>query len=314
MWQAVAFVAKATVSAFLIYLAVRNVDLALLGERLSGLDFGWVLAAVGLAVAQLFLLSIRWRQIADACGALLPLRPAFRFSLIGVCFNQALPSGGDVMRVWLFARAGAGWSKAVYSVLLDRFVGVLALTILVVACLPWTLALIQNPAGRAALLLLGSVAVAGAAGFVAFSYAPWPWLHRWAATRHAIQMAVSVRTFLFSAKVSVPVMALSLTIHVLTVAMACCLAQAIGAPFGFFYALRLVPPVMLVTVIPISVAGWGVREKSLVWAFAMAGLPQADGFLVSVLLGLVMVFLGSVGGIVWLAGGERTRLVKEPLS
>ena len=49
------------------------------------------------------------------------------------------------MRIWLFARDGAGWAKATHSVLLDRFVGVLALAIMVIACLPWTLVLIKDP-------------------------------------------------------------------------------------------------------------------------------------------------------------------------
>jgi uncharacterized membrane protein YbhN (UPF0104 family) len=305
MRQIIIFATKVAISALLIYLAFRSVDVTILAERLNDLKAAWILAAVGLALVQLFLLSVRWCQIARACNAPLSLVRAFRIGLIAVSFNQALPSGGDVMRVWMFARAGAGWSKAAYSVLLDRFIGVLALAIVVVACLPWTLTLIHNPAGRAAVLFIGVGGIAGAVVFVMLGYVRWGWLLKWPVTRHVTHMASIVRTFLLSARRSVPVMALSLTVHAITATIAWCLAHAVDAPFGFFDALRLVPPVMLVAAVPISIAGWGVRERSLVWAFAMAGLPEADGFLVSVLLGTTMLILGCLGGVVWLSSAER---------
>jgi hypothetical protein len=304
MRRSLAFALKAAISAVLLYFALAGVNPAVLGERLRELKIEWMLGAVALACAQLVLLAARWQQIARACGAPLPLGRAFRLSLIAAFFNQVLPStvGGDAMRIWLFARAGAGWSKATHSVLLDRFVGVLALALLVVACLPWTFELIQHPVGRTALLVIGLGSISGALTFVALGYLRWAWLQDWAPTRHLTQMAQTARKILFSAGSGGPVMVLSLAIHALTAGIAWCAAHAVDAPIGFFHALQLVPPVMLIATIPISVAGWGVREKSLVLAFAYAGLPETDGFLISVLLGATMFVVGAVGGIAWLSG------------
>jgi hypothetical protein len=90
--------------------------------------------------------------------------------------------------------------------------------------------------------------------------------------------------------------------------MAWCAARAVAAPVEFWQALLLVPPVMLIATIPISIAGWGVREKSLVMAFGYAGLSETDGFLVSVLFGLTMFVVGLAGGAVWLASREPVKL------
>ena len=38
---------------------------------------------------------------------------------------------------------------------------------------------------------------------------------------------------------------------------------------------------------PISIAGWGVRESSMVVAFGYAGLAQSDGLTLSILFGLL---------------------------
>jgi uncharacterized membrane protein YbhN (UPF0104 family) len=265
-----------------------------------------MLLAVLLAAVQLVLISVRWQVIASRCDALLSLLRAIRFNLIATFFNQVLPStvGGDAVRIWFFARDGAGWARAAHSVLLDRFVGVFALAVIVVICLPWTFALIRDPVGRAALMLIGFGGIAGAACFVALGSLRWHWLQRYAPTRHLTQMAVTARGMLFSPEVAGPLMALSLLVHVLTAAMAWCAARAIAAPVDFWHTLLLVPPVLLIATIPISIAGWGVREKSLVLAFAYAGLSETDGFLVSVLLGITMFAVGLIGGAVWLASRE----------
>jgi hypothetical protein len=71
--------------------------------------------------------------------------------------------------------------------------------------------------------------------------------------------------------------------------------------------------VLLISTLPISVAGWGVREKSLVLAFAYAGLSESNGFLVSVLLGATMIVVGLVGGIVWLTSPDRAKTDEAPL-
>ena len=66
------------------------------------------------ALLQTGVAAIRWQRVALACGAALPPGQALRFNLIASFFNQVLPStiGGDAARIWLLARAGAGWMKA----------------------------------------------------------------------------------------------------------------------------------------------------------------------------------------------------------
>ncbi|AMN43428.1 lysylphosphatidylglycerol synthase domain-containing protein [Rhodoplanes sp. Z2-YC6860] len=78
------------------------------------------------------------------------------------------------------------------------------------------------------------------------------------------------------------------------------MAQGIGSGISVGDAFLLVLPVMLIATIPVSIAGWGVRESALVMAFSYAGLPAADGLVVSVLLGAVMFVTGLIGGAVWL--------------
>ena len=65
--------------------------------------------------------------------------------------------------------------------------------------------------------------------------------------------------------------------------------------------------VVLVTIVPISIAGWGVREGAMVAAFAYAGLQQADGLIVSLLFGAGYLVLGVVGGLIWVLTSDRSK-------
>lgn len=304
---------KAAISILLLYLSLRSVDLAALGERLSRIAPQWIAAALVLLAAQVVLLALRWRTIARQCG--LNLRPsaAVRFSFMASFFNQVLPStvGGDAARIWLLGREGGGWANATYSVLIDRIAGVLALALVVIFCLPWTLGLVQDPIARAVLLLIGVAAVGGTAVLLAIGMLRWPLLARWAITRHLLEVSHALWRVARSRRSLALIGAASFAIHLLTVSAAWCLVQSVGATASFVLLLFVVPPVLLVSTIPVSIAGWGLREGTMIVAFAYAGLAQADGLIVSVLIGLTAFAIGAIGGVIWTTGDVRLRAFSQ---
>jgi uncharacterized membrane protein YbhN (UPF0104 family) len=296
---------KLAVSALLLYLAFRRIDLGAVGERLSRLEPAWLAAGLAIALVQVLLVALRWRQIARLCGAAMTARQAVRFNIIAAFFSQVLPStvGGDAMRIWLLGRTGAGWVRATYSVLLDRFIGVLALAVCVAGGLHWSFELIGDPLARGVLAAIGLGFLAAAAVFLSLGRVPA--LGRRKLTRNLAEIAVLGGKILSSRSVGPLIILASILVHVLTAALAWSVAQGIGAKVGFADAFLLVLPVMLIATIPVSIAGWGVRESALVLAFSYAGLPATDGLVLSVLLGLVLFVVGLIGGGVWLVSTEK---------
>jgi uncharacterized membrane protein YbhN (UPF0104 family) len=305
---------KAAVSVLLLYFSLRSVDLSVVGERLSRFHPGWIVLSLLVLTVQVGLLAIRWSEIAAVCGARLALPQATQISFIATFFNQVLPSsvGGDAARIWLLARRGGGWANATYSVLIDRIVGVFVLALIVIVCLPWTMELIQDPLARAVLLLIGGGSVAGAAVFIAIGVWDWPLLDRFMPTRHLVATARNAWRLCRDGQSAAIVSACSVAIHLLTVTAAWCCMKAVAAPVGFAAVLFLMPPVLLIATIPISIAGWGVRESSMVVAFSYAGLGQSDGLTLSILFGAVSFALGIAGGAVWIASGLKVRSFAPP--
>jgi len=299
---------KAAISGLLLYFSLRWVNFDALIERLHRFEPGWLLFAVGLMATQQLFLSVRWRQIAMSCGTEMSFAGTLQINFIAAFFNQVLPStvGGDGVRIWFAARGGAGWASATYSVLLDRIFGVFVLALIVAACLPWTLQLIREPVPRAVLLLLACGAIAGPLLLLLAGTHFNRWLRRWTITRHVAAVIEAAARTCRSLRSAAIVIGCSIVIHLLTISAAWCCAKAVATPVGFTHVLFLMPPVLLIATVPISIAGWGVRESSMIAAFAYAGLAESDGLTLSILFGAASFIIGIIGGIVWISSGFRT--------
>jgi hypothetical protein len=306
MRQFLAFGLKAAVSVLLVYLSLKRVDLSLVGQRLHHIDSGWLSGAMLLLLISVVTGALRWRQIINYCGAVgMPIFKVFRvtrYQLIAVFFNQVLPSsvGGDAMRIWLLGRDKIGWRTATYTIITDRLIGVLTLSGLVLVCLPWSLELIQNATGRAALLLIGFGSTGACLAFLALGFVHFEPANRWWLSRHLLASARIARMALTAGVIGLQIAGYSLLNHLLTVTGMWCLAQAIAAPLEWTQALFLVLPVLLIITIPLSIAGWGVREATMIVAFGYAGLTESDGLIVSVLYGLTMFAIGMIGALFWI--------------
>ena len=307
---------KIVISAALLYLALRKANFSDLASRIDVASLGWLGLAIAATFLQIFIGVLRWRIVSAECGAPLPIRQAMRYNLIGSFFNQTLPSsiGGDAVRLLLVARAGAGWRAATYSIFVDRAIGLIALAVMIVASLPWSYQLISDPYGRSALLLVDFAALAGGVGFLILGRLRWPWLKTWWGTHHLYACAIIANRVVFSRKRGITIAALSIFVHVLAVVIAWCVVQSISAPVGFGQTFQLIPPVMLITMLPISIAGWGVREATMGLAFGYAGLMTNEGINISLLFGAVSFIVGAFGGLVWIFSAEKAAQDAAPIA
>jgi hypothetical protein len=108
--------------------------------------------------------------------------------------------------------------------------------------------------------------------------------------------ALVVRSF--PASSSLPVLGLSLLNHTLNMASACFVGWALGISLPAFSLSVVFGVAAIIVSLPITVAGIGVREGSLIWLFGLFGMRTgglAFGF--SFCLLAINLFWASVGGI-----------------
>jgi uncharacterized membrane protein YbhN (UPF0104 family) len=90
------------------------------------------------------------------------------------------------------------------------------------------------------------------------------------------------------------------------------------APLSAF--LILAPLVTLVTTVPISLGGWGVREGAMVTALGLVNIAPSVALAVSIQFGLIMLIVGLPGGVLAFfgtpapSGANQTPEAREPQS
>jgi len=313
-WISVAL--KLAVSGLLIGVLLDNTDLAAARDRLFEVAPAMLVLAVVVLVVQIIISVVRWRTVLDALEATLPFVSAVRIFMIGAFFNQTLPSsvGGDGVRMYMAHRAGLKLGAAVNGVMLERAAVVAALALVVLAVQPY-LALRVGDKVAAWLVpaaFLFAAAIAAAILFLSFLDRLPESLHRWRPVRGLAVLAGDTRRVFLHPGHAFKVLAWSALGHVNVTLCVYVLALGLNLNVTLMECLALFPPVLLVTTLPISIAGWGVREYAMMKAFSLVGVPSEGALVLSLLFGLVAMAVSLPGGIVWLTSGERRGGISIP--
>jgi glycosyltransferase 2 family protein len=300
---------KAGISFALIAIVVHAFDVRGVGAYIAQVDAGTaaIVVVVGLLIALLH--TVRWIAIIRAAsGPAIGFGPALRLVLIGHFFNQALPSsiGGDAVRVWCGWRAGLGFAMSANTVIVDRAMTLFSLLLLAAGGLPWLFEIVADPAARWALSTVVVAGVCGYGAFIALTRLP-QHLTRWRIVRALLAIAALTRTATLKPRYAVPVIGLSIVSFIGFSFIVFALGRAMQLGVSLGDCILLVPPVILITVLPVSIAGWGVREGAMVVAFSFIHVPAAAAFAVSVLFGLTLAVASLPGSVLWWLSGYRIR-------
>ena len=296
--------AKLAVTGALAWYLVDKVDLRKSGEHLVTFDVGWGLPALGVVVLLFFVASFRWQIYARALSIHLPISTAFRLYLIGQFFGQVLPAGigGDALRVWLLSRRSIAVGVGAASVLLERLTGFLGLLVLMAVLLPLTFSYVDDTAARLTIAFLLAAGGGAITTLVGLSFVP-HLIKRWrtiALVSKLAELASDTRRVGFMLKPALSAFILSLLMHLLSVLTVYFLARGLNMEITALECLALIPVVVLISTLPISLAGWGVREGAMVAALTFVGVETSEALALSILFGLTLLVVSLLGAIFWL--------------
>ena len=313
-------------------IAVRvMISALLLGLLFSWSDTGNVLQlAVSLNVFVfmicLFLMLVihmiaayRWHIFAKTDNPQVPVSKLFSFYLVGLFFNNFLPTavGGDVVRSFdLYKYSGRG-KAAVVSVLIERFAGMTAQVFVALIAVLIGYSYFKEPlifwlvCGFSLSYLLFLVVFLNQrmmTWFIGF-------LSRLGLTK--VQHLLSETYELFmryqsSRLAMIQAMVLSLSIVMVSVFTFYLLSISLhlSVPFGYF--VLFLPIITIVSMIPITLGGLGVREGIGVFLFSTIGVPPSDAFGLSLAWSLLLILISLLGGMIF--AFRRTKGARFPSS
>lgn len=296
---------KLAVTVGLFLLIARSVDLSRTMQLLRGTAPSLLGAAFAALAAQALLAVARWRWILILQGMRLYYFRLARFYWLGLFFNQVLPSsvGGDAMRAYCLVRDGCGIGTASVAVLLDRILGLLGLILLVFICQPLSFEFIRDDGTRWGVLFVALGAAATVCAVLVLDRLTGRFRH-WRIARGMTMLSSEARRILFSFPSGALLLVLSVAVHLISILAVGVMALGLGIGVHWLAFAIVVPLASLLMTVPISIAGWGVREGVMVVGLGYAGIQAEHAVALSVLYGLLLLAVALPGGLAWLANGR----------
>ncbi|HMA89125.1 MAG TPA: lysylphosphatidylglycerol synthase domain-containing protein [Burkholderiales bacterium] len=286
MRSVIASMLRLSVSLSIIAVILSRVSIRdMLARAASGAPL-YLAGALALMLLSIVLVALRWRLLARWLGMAMSIGLAVRALFLAVFGGQVLPSalGADVLRGWLLARKTNGVARVVASLVADRLVALFAACLLLLIsdrAVARLLPMFAPYVAPLAVLGVGAILLVFLAGLRRVSVLDAP-------ARQAKPLLLAI--------------AIAVVVQGAAVVTAALVATAYSMNGTLALWVSVVPLSVIISSIPISVNGWGVREATIVALAAPLGVPPTDALLVSVTLGALNVLASLPGALVMLAG------------
>jgi glycosyltransferase 2 family protein len=273
-----------------------RMDWAKLANAFAHLRLELWAAAVVLYLATQVVSGWRWQLLARPLGFDGSVWKFTSLYFVGMFFNLLLPTsvGGDVVRAWYLDNRPGRRLPAMLSVLVDRASGLMLL--ILIACGAVLVAPGQAPRWTA-------WCVWGTAACAFAGVAMLPIVARCGSRFTRLRASIeSCGIYLRFPQLILGTSLLSFFVQGSNVILVWLLGRALDAPVPGAYYWVLVPMVSVITLLPISMNGMGIREGSTALFLAPFGVPQGTAVCLAILWFSVYTAVSVAGGCLYLAG------------
>jgi uncharacterized protein (TIRG00374 family) len=313
--QAVIWIVKIVVSGGLLYALLTKVDLGQIWRTARAASPPWLLAALGLYFAMILISAWRWRLLLGAQHVVVPFKRLTNSLLVATFFNNFLPSniGGDFIRIRDTARQAGSKTLATTVVLLDRGLGLFGL--LFVAAIGATLAARGSatigPIGPGLLWVGLAAGLLVAAPALLMPYrlgkllSPLRALHREWVDLRIERLTSALARFASAPRAIIQCFAGAVAVQGGIVLFYAAIARALQIPIPIGHLAILILISSIVQMLPLSIAGFGVREATFSFYFSRLALPLESALALSFMGAALIMVYSVIGAVAYV--GRRSR-------
>ncbi|MBI4341165.1 MAG: flippase-like domain-containing protein [Candidatus Omnitrophica bacterium] len=299
---------RAGVAGGLLYLIIRTIPLADVARSLRSARLPEVAAAIALLGAARALSGYRMKRLTDEQGMGLSTLQIMEIGMASSFYGFVLPGSlsGGLIRWYRLGRQGKKPAGAVAAIAFDRWTDTMVLAAVGLAC--WALSPIAHTRALIGLILLAAIAaLLGLYGMTFQQHGarvlePFRRLLRSLAPGLMREKINRVRKALAQYHALPPtalgaLLGLSVAVQLAGAASLLLLARSLNVSLPFVDVCWIRSCMLLLAMLPITVAGLGIREGSLLVFLAPYGVSGAEAIALSVLklaAGLVLIVVGGL--------------------
>ena len=308
--RAISWLLRALVSVMLLALLVSRIDLLHVGRLLVRLRWEWLAASIGAMLLSRGLSSLRLLILVRAKRLRHRAARVVQIVLMSEFYGALLPTsmGADVIRIYQLSRHTGHAGESVSAVFLERLTGILSLLVFsaIGAVWAWPRLTHHRMVGTAllpALLILAAVPL--------ILHKKWltGLLHRFGLRRlwwadKLVEWQRAMRAYRHHRMALAQALLAAVGIQFLRIISVYLAGRALeDAGVSFLACLAFVPLTLLISLLPISIGGFGIRENAFVHLFGQIGVAPAVSFTLSVVAHALSVLTTLAAGVWWSWGG-----------
>lgn len=296
------FLAKLLFGILIIAVLAWSVDLGAVWDLLVRVAAWALIASIAAFAVSVLLHTWRWRRVLASRQIELGLWETVRLILCGNFFSLFLPGslGGDVYRVLGAQKAAASLLQSTGTVLIERYCGFLATFLMALGAMLVTDFARRQPGIALFVLLMFCtfvflVAMGTSRSLAAAAEALFRRLRFPRAVEYTTRISTALRAFVQSPGLIVELIALSVAMKLCSALVIWFLARGLSLPMRWDELAVFLPIYMVMSALPVSVNGLGVREASLVGFYMQMGLTAEQATSLAFLL-LIWVYGTAIPG------------------
>ena len=291
-----AFPVKLLISAVLLGYCFYVLDLSAI--RGLSLTFNWLYAALGLILISNVIGAARFKILLDPI-AKITLEQHIKYYYFASFFNSVLPTalGGNAMRILWLTGHDVTFNKATIFVFAERLIGVA-----IFVAIASFAAIIEDIPVSLRAVLWSSLKITFTSAFIILVMARWT--HRASLTRRLkklVRRTISNLDWMKRTKLTLYSVVYQITIILVTI----CIATGLGISLDWQAWFFIVPLVSLLSILPLSLGGLGVREVGFMFFLGAYGQSNAQAVALGLMTFLIYLLAGMLGGI-WFAVDSDT--------
>lgn len=294
----------------------------------QGLVPGFLLLAALFIMTEPVVVAFKWHLLVHRSGVPASFADVLKAILTGNFLSILFPTSlsADALRLALLGRRHGSIAHLTGTLVADRLAAVAGLVVLSLAGLPFAIRSLGWNKALTGVVLLCFLTVAA----IAVILAPWTqrlleWLDGWAhqhpsagRTIGFMRQATGIIRRVYNPlillvrqpRLLLVVFAMGVGVQLLRVMQIRMLFLSLGATHPFVYDIAFVPMIVLLTLLPISFLGLGIKEGAFVFFFTSIGLAVEKCVGVSLLTYPLIILALLPGGVLFLLG-DRTQLMNS---
>ncbi|MGZ8547649.1 MAG: lysylphosphatidylglycerol synthase transmembrane domain-containing protein [Sulfuricurvum sp.] len=284
---------------FAFWFLSKKLDYSQLPELFYTMNYSLLGIALAFQFTSIATAALRWKLVMHSLGFQGNTIFYQKLYFKGFFFSQALPGsvGGDAIRLLALRDQGYTIGDSLYGIFIDRVVGLTGLLLISLFALLLAPAFLTSAIVNTVLF----ISLGGLAGFLLLLI-----LHkiinlnRFPALRILDELSKRFfKVYETRQKASFQIF-LSIAIHLFSILCVYTISVAAHLEIGLGAFLCLMPLVILLTILPVSFAGWGVREGAMVGLFSMSGASKESIMAVSIAYGVILIVSSLPGFTTWI--------------